>query len=564
MPFYKRLIIFVCLFIAKPAAASADEHVKNLIEPLFSIFRSDLTAIGIAGGMLLAAFLILMDFRQRVYNPLKRDIDQANHAFFGASDPETFSQIYDDVDQALNDSRFLSPIWLEFRETMSRADTNDGTVVWQNTKRPQDYFTADAILRQRGSMNSLDFWPNTFVGIGLLVTFLGLTVAVSDTASAIKAASEDMRGVLTSLENLLTIASIKFVTSVAGIACSIGMTISIKSMQSNIRQNLDRLHDRIERCLEFLSLERLQLRTIEAIEGISSSISSGVAEGVKSVAGNELRSFAEEMRLISDTLSNSKDDLRDFGKVYSQQLEVVDAVLTDRINKSSEAFNDWLAELQTDLRESSAAVKGQLKNFKDELSGIVRLTNQNAANANQELQSTMAEVTEVFKITTEGLAEKAAEQAEFYQRYLSGVEQIVKALKNNSEEFTAATERAISVVNVEHENTSATIETFKEEINSLRSAISEQSEKLGNLIDDASNGRASFISELAEREKEIATVVGDVARLVEKLSQSLNAVETNMDKSIQPLHNNISQLIKKIDEVGGNQQNNLISKLFRG
>ena len=107
-------------------------------------------------------------------------------------------------------------------------------------------------------MNSLDNWPNTFVGIGLLVTFLGLTVVVYDAAIAIEAAATDVDKVLKALENLLTVASIKFLTSVSGIGCSIIMNLSIKSMQSNITQKLNRLHDRIERCLEFLSLERLQ------------------------------------------------------------------------------------------------------------------------------------------------------------------------------------------------------------------------------------------------------------------------------------------------------------------
>ena len=90
---------------------------------------------------------------------------------------------------------------------MSRAERQDGTVIWQNTKRPQDYFTADAISKQRGSINAIDFWPNTFVGIGLLVTFLGLTVAVNDTAFAIKSASGNVEEVLGALEELLAVAS---------------------------------------------------------------------------------------------------------------------------------------------------------------------------------------------------------------------------------------------------------------------------------------------------------------------------------------------------------------------
>ena len=124
-------------------------------------------------------------------------------------------------------------------------------------------------------MNSLDNWPNTFVGIGLLVTFLGLTVAVYDTARAINHASTDVDEVLKALENLLTVASIKFLTSVSGIGCSIIMNLSIKSMQSNINQKLNRLHDRIERCLEFLSLERLQKKPLMQLKEYQVALQKG-------------------------------------------------------------------------------------------------------------------------------------------------------------------------------------------------------------------------------------------------------------------------------------------------
>ena len=171
---------------------------------------------------------------------------------------------------------------------------------------------------------------------------MGLTAAVYETSNAISQAGSDIDGVLKSVRNLLTVASIKFLTSVAGILCSIGLTFSIKSMQSDISGRLNQLHDRIENCLEFLSLERLQLKTIDAIENMSTSISKGVADGVQGIAGNELRLFAEEMRAISGTLRSAGQDIETFGETYSRQIRQIDEAFEGRLEKSGQALDHWV------------------------------------------------------------------------------------------------------------------------------------------------------------------------------------------------------------------------------
>ena len=165
-------LISALIFFTIPQVAYAVD-VGVLLGPIFSIFRSDLTAIVITFGLPVIAVAVVMDFRYRVFNPLKEDINFANQCFAGASDPQSYAEIHSDVEKTLNENRFLEPIWSEFKETMGEGRSASGQIIFQNTKRPKDYFTADAIARHRGSLNGLDYLPNIFVGVGLLVTFWG-------------------------------------------------------------------------------------------------------------------------------------------------------------------------------------------------------------------------------------------------------------------------------------------------------------------------------------------------------------------------------------------------------
>ena len=544
--------------------ASAQSFAGGVTNSLLSIFRSNETAGLIAVLMLGLATVITYGFYLRTYKPLRKDIANASRAFSASGHPESFSGIYERVEETLNESRFLAPIWFEFRETMSKAERQDGTIIWQNTKRPQDYFTADAISKQRGSMNAIDFWPNTFVGIGLLVTFLGLTVAVSDTATAIKSASKNTKEVLDALEGLLAVASIKFSTSVSGILCSILMTWAIRNMQSNVRQELNGLHDLIERNLEFLSIERLQLRTIDAIESMSISISKGVADGVQGIAGNELRSFAEELRHITETLTNSKKEIKEFGKIYDQQLASMSVSFTSQMNTASDSLANWSEGLEKQLSTNMNSIATQLDAFSSGISDFVKKANETSFDAQKDLRTTIESVTQSFERATRTISEKVEEQAKVSKSYLEGVDRLVLSLNENSSDFAQATDKAMTTIAEDRQNAIKAVEDFATHVTQIRATIGQQSEKLSQVINEVTIERNTVLEARALDEKTTAELTAKLIGIVERLDGVFLTAQENMDKSFQPLQGQLEQLIDRMNSTVGAPQSNLISKIFKG
>ena len=544
--------------------ASAQSFAGGVTNSLLSIFRSNETAGLIAVLMLGLATVITYGFYLRTYKPLRKDIANASRAFSASGHPESFSGIYERVEETLNESRFLAPIWFEFRETMSKAERQDGTIIWQNTKRPQDYFTADAISKQRGSMNAIDFWPNTFVGIGLLVTFLGLTVAVSDTATAIKSASKNTKEVLDALEGLLAVASIKFSTSVSGILCSILMTWAIRNMQSNVRQELNGLHDLIERNLEFLSIERLQLRTIDAIESMSISISKGVADGVQGIAGNELRSFAEELRHITETLTNSKKEIKEFGKIYDQQLASMSVSFTSQMNTASDSLANWSEGLEKQLSTNMNSIATQLDAFSSGISDFVKKANETSFDAQKDLRTTIESVTQSFERATRAISEKVEEQAKVSKSYLEGVDRLVLSLNENSSDFAQATDKAMTTIAEDRQNAIKAVEDFATHVTQIRATIGQQSEKLSQVINEVTIERNTVLEARALDEKTTAELTAKLIGIVERLDGVFLTAQENMDKSFQPLQGQLEQLIDRMNSTVGAPQSNLISKIFKG
>ena len=112
---------------------------------------------------------------------------------------------------------------------------------------------------------------------------------------------------------------------------------------------------------------------------MSISISKGVADGVQGIAGNELRSFAEELRHITETLTNSKKEIKEFGKIYDQQLASMSVSFTSQMNTASDSLANWSEGLEKQLSTNMNLIATQLDAFSSGISDFVKKANETSS-----------------------------------------------------------------------------------------------------------------------------------------------------------------------------------------
>lgn len=536
----------------------------NMLSDLFSFIFS-VNPSWFAGIMIVWAIFILWRFMGNIYYPLIEDIDRANKAFSVVTDPASFSHLSEQIEETLNQSKFLSPIWHEFKETITTTTRETGETIWQNTKRPHSYFTADAILGQRGSLHQIDYLPSIFIGIGLFVTFFGLAVAINDTASAIGAVTQngatqngEISGVLNPLQSLLDVASLKFVTSVAGIFCSIVLTLSIKSMQSEIHKKLNQLHYKMERCFEFLSTEKLQLRTIDAIENISISISKGVSDGIQNVAGSELRVFADELKSITVSLSNAQKDIKGLGDIYVQQIQQIEKAFQGSLGIVSETFDDWSTKLQGGLKDIDQATNSQLQGINTRIEDFVVDANMQAQKTYQDIEKALSNTISAFSEVINQLSQDVSKYSEITKKDLTGIEEMVNALEKTSKGFVDVSQKFLNAIDAEREGMDNHIGKFSDIIYEMKNAIRTHAENLKQVVTEVSNSATQNEKNKVEHEKQITDIINQMGITMNTVNIGFQSVQENMEKSFQPLTLQIEKLVEKIDE----QNKNPISRFF--
>lgn len=98
--------------------------------------------------------------------------------------------------------------------------------------------------------------PGTLVGVGLVLTFLGLIAALREAGVSITASGTDPEMVKQSLSDLLTIASAKFIMSLAGLTGSIVFGVFLKFWEVELDRVASALANEVRSRLEVVTPER--------------------------------------------------------------------------------------------------------------------------------------------------------------------------------------------------------------------------------------------------------------------------------------------------------------------
>lgn len=231
---------------------------KSPLYSVFKLFTNDRFAIGLTLSILIAAVLAALIFawlswrRRRPIAMLVRWLDEK------APSPEVFATNLDDFAAQIPATHApLGHVWAEFADTLIRPDPNrpaDGGVV-RNTVRPSSYFNVQATVE---AGFHLPFWqalPNYFVGFGLLCTFLGLVSGLHFAAAGVAGADANLAR--ESLRKLLDAATFKFLTSIAGVLASLGLSVFVRIQTQALQGVLDRLCSALEKRLTFVTPEWL-------------------------------------------------------------------------------------------------------------------------------------------------------------------------------------------------------------------------------------------------------------------------------------------------------------------
>lgn len=426
--------------------------------------------------MLLTAGYLHLRARREIF-PYFRAADSRVQALKSAlgntGDPltqrEVFAAAYIDVSTAMAvegpGANGLVQAWREFQESI--IDENANPI--RNTNRPSVYFG-----RVAPRLNFLTFASNVFVGVGLILTFLGLIVALSKASQGMS--GEDVQEAKAALAGLLTVAGAKFFTSVGGLGASIWLRFVEHGLSRRSRASVEAICSLLERGLLYVPPQRLaveqlevmreqrdQLKTfntdfamqlgdrigaqfqqalapmtssisqmVDSMNEVTAGIGDGARKAIEEVSGDQLRGLSEvlatlglKIEAISTAVGSSGDEAArqirdagsDFAKAAADIREAFDHLATQvgSMGGALQAQSEQAAKVQNDalervLADLSAAQAKSAETMAEAVDGLKRAGLEAASTMQAEVQAVLANGVAEGQRAFAGVLEESGDQ----------------------------------------------------------------------------------------------------------------------------------------------------------
>lgn len=446
-------------------------------------------------------------------------------------------KVYTKIEKAINSNDILkyfkqtklSSLKDAYEQTIN-IDTIDGI----KTNIPSSVFFNDfnACKVQGLNLRLLDTAAGTLVGLGLLGTFLGLTIGVSNFDSS------NSDNIQKSIQLLLSGMATAFMTSLIGMSCSLIYTFFDKYWRHRLSKYLQTMTDKLD---NMYYIDDVTLATRNQQEMFN-----GLYTNVKDILEINNSNLIKELQ-SKLTYSNSEGQcvtvanvIREILTENAEQTKALKSFSTDLALELNNGFDEVLS------RQMQQKILPLMENVDITTKSIVehidKMAEQVSSPATEMIQSVVDELknsmTSIIKEFNTGLSGSATNELENLASQLGTAAQAMADFPNNMENISATLQVTIEEVKSavsEISNTSANanstaMQQMQEQITFATGAIS-------NAISEVKDVMGSITQSSQQQSNEMANKLADAA---EKMGIFLNGTITKLSSSVQESIANIT------------------------
>ena len=412
--------------------------------------------------------------------------------------------------------------------------------------------------------------PNYFVGIGLLLTFVGLVAALYFANNTV---SGDANEAVDGLRDLLAAATFKFWTSIAGLLSSIVLSIAFRSYSLLLEGEFSELCETIEQKMGFATPQRIFFDVRDTIQEqlaetkkINTEIAMSIADGVGNVFREEVPGMlAEAMRPLVDAVQESSEKVREGA---TGGLDNMVNSFTEKLEGSSGQHLKHMSETLQQLTESLESMQGTMDSSGNEFS-------RRLAEGSERLDATMREVAESMRLLVEGMKQQIGEAGQVFgaglreslERLSQQSEEMAERLAKKSQDASIAFSEDVSTAaRALSESAKENAETSVQFAAQLRNSLGESAEGVSGSLDRVGKSLAHLqnqltdhsaaMSTVSERSQETARSMVNASQSIksglepfQRVGQSLNESAGRLDRSATTMAEKIGGAVNVVESV---------------
>ncbi len=461
--------------------------------------------------------------------------------------------------------------WTEFVETLVLPAPESGDPI-RNTGEVSRYLNDATIIFPRISFGFYQSVPNLLTGLGILGTFIGLAFGVGAASAGLS--SSDPGEITSSLQQLLDGASLAFLTSIVGIACSILFVPVDRFFSRRLHLAVDEWAGAIESRLERVTPEGVALQQLEQARHAATQLERFNTELVFSIEKALDEKIAGRLSPQLDRLVGAVEGLRadrssDAGQMIEQALSRFTDAMQERTGSQFEEMAAIVSDLNRTLKESTAGMARSQQDVRTALESVltaVRTSMDAGASAMTEtLQQVLDDVTRVVADASKHLAEQmtassTTASAELRETVGSATQDLARTSVEAATQISGslqgleASAKSLDRSTRQSEQVLAGMTTFVDRLDGLRESVESAHRQIAAVAEPvgraASDIRASS-DKTADTVARTGDLVGRVEALVSTLEQHQRSVAgawTRYQDRFEDIDDSLANVFQQLDE----------------
>ena len=457
--------------------------------------------------------------------------------------------LYKLLEKATNSDDTLNA--LKETKIASIAESYAETICIDITERKQTNTPALEIFSEFSTCSAhkinlrlLDTAAGTLVGLGLLGTFLGLTLGIKDFDSS------STQNIQKSIQLLLSGMGTAFITSLVGMLLSMIYSFCDKYWRNRLSKHLHVLTKKLD------SLYYIDDRTLDDLN--EQALAKSIASTMKEVVEHEMRSVVnalnEKLTYNNEsgeatTIANA---IREILKENQEQSKALKSFSTDLAIELNNGFDEVLSrQMQQRILPLMENVDATTKAIVEHIDQMASLVSSPATDMIQtvvdELKNSMSEMMKEF---SSGLSGSATNELETLAHQLGTAAQSMADFPNNMAHI------------------SSTLQVMIEEVKNTVSEISQTSANANSTAMQQMQEQITFAtSAISAAIAEVKDVMSGISQssqeqsnqMVSKLADAAEKMGTFLSGTISTLSSSVQQSVKSITDDVNNKQADLIA-----
>ena len=472
----------------------------------------------------------------------------------------------------------IGHLWQEFDESLVLSSDKKQLF---NSIDAEHFFNAKTLATGLTASRLLAATPSFLVAIGVLGTFVGLTIGLEGLVGN----TAEIETLKSGINKLISGAAVAFMTSVWGVTFSLLLNLCEKLFERKALNDIQDLQNRIDFLYPRLPAEqslvhiaeyskeskealqelheRIGDRLQESINGMSEAMQNALTDTLNNIMGPAIQTLVhstnqQSSQVMENLVGSFMEGMSSAGRVQGEQLEKVAADVNTAVSSMSERLEQLFNKLSTQQASSLDAQDEQSRRFQDQLQQLANSADERQGLLESRFGKMMGDLAQQHdQQQTELLVQQQKMLGSLGTASQQQIEAITSAVQQQQNALQDAVGKLLDNLSQQGAQADVREQIRQDKFQQQLTDVTQQQQALLTALADSVQAGQQQSRQMAEQHQQLLTRLQQVtdsaaqsSKHMDSSANQLGLLSTNVRSAADLLGQRLEQVTQQIEQAG--------------